>query len=72
MKTMDVVKRYGSKAAVARALGITQNAVVQWGETVPIFRQYQLRELEAKDAARWQTKILTSSFWKTCQTLFQS
>lgn len=48
MKTMDVVKRYGSKAAVARALGITQNAVVQWGETVPIFRQYQLRELEAK------------------------
>jgi DNA-binding transcriptional regulator YdaS (Cro superfamily) len=52
MKTIDVVKRYGSKAAVARALGITQNAVVQWGETVPIFRQYQLRELEAKDAAR--------------------
>lgn len=49
MKTADVVKKYGSKAAVARALGITQNAVVQWGEEVPAFRQYQLKELAEKE-----------------------
>lgn len=35
MRTDDVVKFFGSKAAVARAIGVTKGAVTNWGEIVP-------------------------------------
>ncbi|HHW4403769.1 TPA: Cro/CI family transcriptional regulator [Aeromonas hydrophila] len=42
MKTNHAVKYFGSKAALARALGINKGAVSQWGEKVPKGRAYQL------------------------------
>ena len=35
MKTEEAVKRYGSKYRIAQLLGITRQAVGQWGEDVP-------------------------------------
>jgi DNA-binding transcriptional regulator YdaS (Cro superfamily) len=42
MKTNHAVKYFGSKAALARALGINKGAVSQWGERVPKGRAYQI------------------------------
>lgn len=42
MKTKDAVKFFGSKAALARALGVERQAVTNWGDTVPEGRQYQI------------------------------
>lgn len=35
MRTESLVSHFGSKIAVARALGITKAAVSNWGELVP-------------------------------------
>lgn len=48
MKTRDVIEKYGTQAKIAEVLGISAAAVAQWGEDVPLLRQYQLREIEAK------------------------
>jgi DNA-binding transcriptional regulator YdaS (Cro superfamily) len=42
MKTAEVISKIGSRNAVAALLGITGSAVTQWGDTVPLLRQYQL------------------------------
>ena len=42
MNTAAVVNYFGSKAEIARALGIGNTAVTNWGDTVPIGRAYQL------------------------------
>jgi DNA-binding transcriptional regulator YdaS (Cro superfamily) len=43
MKTADAIKFFGTRTALAKALGITKQAVTQWGETVPEGRAYQLQ-----------------------------
>ncbi len=45
MKKRDVIKHFGSKSAVARALGITPQAVSLWSERVPELRAYQIESL---------------------------
>lgn len=45
MKTDHAVKYFGSKVAIARALGIHKGAVSQWGENVPQGRAYQIEVL---------------------------
>lgn len=45
MLTRDAIDYYGSVGALAEALGITRHAIYQWGETVPLLRQYQLERL---------------------------
>lgn len=45
MKKSDVIRHYGSKSAVARALGITPQAVSLWGARVPELRAYQIEQL---------------------------
>ncbi len=45
MKKSDVIKHFGSKSAVARALGITPQAVSLWSERVPELRAYQIESL---------------------------
>lgn len=45
MKTIDVIKYFGSAAKVARAIKISRSAVCQWGEEVPPLRAYQIREV---------------------------
>lgn len=43
MFTETVIKFFGSKAAVARALGISQVAVTRWGSAIPEKRAVRLR-----------------------------
>lgn len=45
MTTSNAVKYFGSKAAIARAIGINKAAVSQWGETIPEGRAYQIEVL---------------------------
>ena len=35
MNTVDAIKAFKSKAGVAEAIGISKQAVSQWGEVVP-------------------------------------
>lgn len=54
MKTEVAISYYGSPSKLAKALGITPQAVDQWGETVPVGRAYQLQiitngDLQASD-----------------------
>lgn len=35
MLTSDVIRHFGSKVAVAQAIGISRSAVGQWGDRVP-------------------------------------
>lgn len=42
MKTELAVDYFGTKAAIADALGIKRSAVSQWGETIPQGRAYQI------------------------------
>jgi len=46
MKTSEAVAKYGSRYALSKALGLTHQAVAQWGENVPPLRAYQLKEME--------------------------
>ena len=45
MKTADAVAHFGTKAAIARALGITPQALTQWGEHPPELAQFKLELL---------------------------
>jgi DNA-binding transcriptional regulator YdaS (Cro superfamily) len=45
MKTITAVRYFGSKAALARVLGISRQAVTDWGEDVPELRAFQLAEM---------------------------
>lgn len=45
MTTSDAIKHFGKKIDLARALGLSPSAITQWGETVPIRRQYELERL---------------------------
>lgn len=47
MKTDDAIKAFGTPKELAAALGITREAIYQWGDTVPELRAYQIRELLA-------------------------
>lgn len=46
MKTEEAVKRYGSKYRLAQLLGITRQAVGQWGENLPELQALKLEKLE--------------------------
>jgi hypothetical protein len=45
MKRQTAIDYFGSIPALACALGITYEAVRQWGEEVPELRQYQLEKI---------------------------
>lgn len=45
MKTQDAIDYYGSRDALADALGIDRSATHHWGDDVPELRQYQLQVL---------------------------
>lgn len=51
MKTSEVIRRYKTQAAVARALGISEQAVSKWGEYPPPYRQFQLQGLTGGELA---------------------
>lgn len=43
MRTQEAVEIFGSKKALAQAIGLSENAVYHWGETVPKNRQVSVR-----------------------------
>lgn len=45
MKTELAVDYFGTKVAIADALGIKKSAVSQWGDTIPKGRAYQIEVL---------------------------
>ncbi|EHN8802015.1 Cro/CI family transcriptional regulator [Enterobacter asburiae] len=45
MKTEDVIKHFGKKANVARALNIARSSVSEWGELVPERRAARLEKI---------------------------
>ena len=45
MKTAEAAAEFGSEAELARQLGISPQAIYQWGEYPPIDRQYQIQAL---------------------------
>lgn len=48
-----LVEHFGSRAALARALGVTRSAIYQWSE-IPEPRAYQIEVLtKGKIKARW-------------------
>jgi len=59
MKTEVAVSYFGTPVALASALGITRQAVNDWGEFVPEGRAYQLEVLTegALKAPRPETKM---------------
>jgi len=48
MLTVQVIARFGSQKATARALGISQPSVATWGEFPPDRRQLQIERVTAK------------------------
>lgn len=42
MNRADAINHFNGIAPLAKALGITYEAVRQWGEEIPELRQYQL------------------------------
>lgn len=45
MTTQEAVNFYGTKAEIAKALGIDKAAISQWGEFPPLGRQYEIQSL---------------------------
>lgn len=45
MRVSTAVKFFGSKAEMARALGISRQSVTGWGDTVPELRAIQIEKL---------------------------
>lgn len=45
MTTDQAIKHYGTQVKLARALGITQSTVSEWGEFPPKIRQLQLQQI---------------------------
>jgi len=43
VKTEEAIKYFGNQVKLAKALGITKQAVSGWGDTVPVGRAYQLQ-----------------------------
>jgi hypothetical protein len=45
MKKKIAIKFAGSSMALAEILGVSQSAVSQWGEDIPVLRVFQLKVL---------------------------
>ena len=55
MKKKDAIEHFGGVADLARALGITPEAIYQWGDEVPEGRAFQIDVL-TKGKLRAQAK----------------
>jgi len=42
MTTYEALCHFGGRDALAKALGISRVATYEWGEQVPLLRQYQI------------------------------
>lgn len=54
----DLLSYYKSKSAIARALGVSRQAVDQWGETTPIPSKRELKvRLELLPGYQWPCDV---------------
>lgn len=53
MKVSDAVRFAGTKAELARILGLTPQAVSKWADTLPPLQTYRLKEMKP----RWFAKL---------------
>lgn len=51
MTKEEAIKAFGTARALAEAIGVTEQAVSQWGVTIPELRAYQIRAILADRAA---------------------
>ena len=61
MTTNEAVAIFGSKAEIARALGISRASVTEWGEKIPELRVYQLREILVERQTQNRTAVERAS-----------
>jgi DNA-binding transcriptional regulator YdaS (Cro superfamily) len=52
------IKLAGSETELARLLGVSRQAVNQWGEQLPRLQVYRLRELKPGWWRKWRRSIL--------------
>jgi transcriptional repressor of cell division inhibition gene dicB len=50
MTTKEAIDRFGGTDRLAEALGITRQAIYQWGEAVPELRQFQIEVILRRQA----------------------
>lgn len=48
------VRKAGSQSALARLLGVTRQAVSQWGDKLPPLQAYRLKEMRPRWVAEWR------------------
>jgi len=55
MTLRDALKHFGSRAQIARALGVSRQSITRWQHGIPLRRQYELEDItggKLKRAAR--------------------
>ena len=58
MEKSTAIRLAGSQTKLAAILGISQAAIAQWGNDVPLMRIYQLKTLRPKWFKKLETKSL--------------
>lgn len=61
MKTETAIKHFGNKTIMSKELGITSQAISQWGEDVPLGRAYQIESLTKGKLKVKQQKLSKAS-----------
>jgi hypothetical protein len=57
MEKQKAIKLAGSQVKLAALLGVSQAAISQWGEDVPVMRIYQLKTLKPEWFVNEPTKL---------------
>jgi hypothetical protein len=57
MEKQKAIKLAGSQVKLAALLGVSQAAISQWGEDVPVMRIYQLKTLKPEWFLNEPTKL---------------
>jgi hypothetical protein len=57
MEKQKAIKLAGSQVKLAALLGVSQAAISQWGEDVPMMRIYQLKTLKPEWFVNEPTKL---------------
>jgi hypothetical protein len=57
MEKRKAIKLAGSQVKLAALLGVSQAAISQWGEDVPVMRIYQLKTLKPEWFLNEPTKL---------------
>jgi myo-inositol catabolism protein IolC len=66
MEKLTAIKLAGNQTKLAAILGISQAAIAQWGEDVPLMRLYQLKSVKP-EWFKHETQSASKS-WKRSPT----